>query len=118
MFINMTIVSFEMLLEHDLMGKEPVCVKNAGILAFLLLDFMKNTLIATELEVENIYEIVRAADKAGVKLEPRKEVKITEEDLALLREQCKGKNEKKMDWKKEVSEVRKCSHVDMIWDQC
>jgi hypothetical protein len=49
-----------------------------------MIHFLTN--VATDFEVEDVGTIVKAADKVGLKIECRKEVKVTEEDLEDLRE--------------------------------
>jgi len=103
MFIPMLITSFDMLAEHKLIGSEPIRFENVGIVTLLLIDFLTNT--AGDFDIDGMYEVVRAADKFGVKLEPVEEVNITKKDLEEMRERCEEEGEKKFERKKEASDV-------------
>jgi len=84
-FIPMHVAALEMLSEHNLInetGPGRPRAFNASIITLLLIEFLRDT--ACDFDIENINEIVRVADKVGLKLEQRKEV---EGDLEHLRAQ-------------------------------
>jgi hypothetical protein len=104
-FIPMHIAALEMLPEHNLVreiGPGRPRASNASIITMLLIDFLKDT--ACEFDIENVSEIVRAADEAGLKLEERKEV--GECDIGNLRAQYEEVDAEEMwyerVWKDEV----------------
>lgn len=110
MFIPMHIAAIEMLSEHNLINETPSPrAFNASIVTVLLIDFLKDT--ANDFDIEDVCEIVRAVDKAGLKLVPRKEVVgCNSEDIELLRAAYKEKEDEyegeaypERDWKEEVS---------------
>jgi hypothetical protein len=84
MFKNMMTTSLEMLSEHNLIASPTTLISNASVLTLLMIHFLTN--VATDFEVEDVGAIVKAADKVGLKIECRKEVNVTEEDLEDLRE--------------------------------
>jgi nucleoside diphosphate kinase len=69
------------------------------------------TNVATDFEVEDVGAIVKAADKVGLKIECRKEVNVTEEDLEDLRES----GGKVANWKKEVRLSLSCRVLLPVW---
>jgi hypothetical protein len=69
-FITLFITSVDVLSEHNLIKMENSPVPSVGAITLLLISFLKDT--AAGFDIDDIHEIVRAADKAGVKLEPRK----------------------------------------------
>lgn len=84
MFKNMMTTSLEMLSEHNLIASPTTSIPNASALTLRMIHFLTN--VATDFEVEDVGAIVKAAHKVGLKIECRKEVKVTEEDLEDLRE--------------------------------
>lgn len=101
MFVPMLITAYEMLAEHNLI-RDDSPIPNIGIVTLLLLDFLRDT--CNDFDIEHTCEIVRAADKYGVKLEPREEVQgATQDEIDSLRAEYEEQDEKKFDWKKEVS---------------
>lgn len=99
MFVPMLITSFEMLGEHDLI-KPTSAIPNVGIITLLILAFLRNT--ARDFDIDTCHEILRAADKAGVVLEPRKELSLTQEDLDSLRTEYKKGPVLTFNWKTQV----------------
>ena len=96
MFKTMMITSLEMLSEHDLITS-PTPIPNASVLTLLMIHFLTN--VATDFSIRGVGAIVKAADKVNLKIECRKEVKVTEDNLEKLRKA----GGKMGDWKKEVS---------------
>jgi len=101
MFVTMIVTALEMLSEHKLIAADSP-IPNVGIITLLLINFFKGA--ASDFDMEEVYEIVRAADKYGVKLEPRTEVDaVNQEEIDLLRQECEEQEEeKKFNWKSEV----------------
>jgi hypothetical protein len=103
MFIPMQIAAIEMLSEHNLISESPrPRAFNAGIITVLFIDFLKNT--ASDFDIEDVCEIVRAADKAGLKLEGREEA-CEDGEIEGLRAENEGVDEEEYverDWKNEV----------------
>jgi hypothetical protein len=83
-FKNMMTTSLEMLSEHNLITSPTTPIPNASVLTLLMIHFLTN--VAMDFDVEDVGAIVKAADKVDLKIECRKEVKVTEEDLEDLRE--------------------------------
>lgn len=106
MFISMLIASYGMLGEHDLL-KPDLVIPNVGIITLLMLDFLEHG--AKDFDLDGYHELVRAADKAGIVLEPRKELNMTEEQLEDLRETHRQEDEeeaerkREFDWEVDVS---------------
>lgn len=98
-FITLAITSYEVLAEHTLIGPTSA-VPNVSVLTQIMIKFLSKD--AGDFEIEGVEEIVRAADKAGVAWDYRKEIGI-EEEIEEMRESNKGSNARKMDWKKAVS---------------
>ncbi|KAF4636312.1 hypothetical protein G7Y89_g1784 [Cudoniella acicularis] len=76
---------------------------NVGVITLLLTDFLKDT--ASDFDIEDICEMVRAADEAGVALEPRREiVNCVERDIEIYRQEYMEDGEDEWrgrDWKNE-----------------
>lgn len=103
-FGTMLVTAFEMLSEHNLI-REDSPIPNVGIVTLLVIDFLEGT--CNDFDMEGVCEIVRAADKFGVKLVPREEVSgVGQGDIDLLRQEYEEAGEeevKKFDWKSDVS---------------
>ena len=105
MFIPMQIAAIEMLSEHNLINEKRPRAFNAGIITVLLIDFLKNS--ANDFDIENVGEIVRAADKAGLKLEGREEV-CEDGEIENLRAEYEEEDEEEYverDWEEEVRDL-------------
>jgi hypothetical protein len=109
MFKSMMTTSLEMLSEHNLIASPTTPIPNASVLTLLMIQFLTN--IATGFEVEDVGAIAKAADKVGLEIECRKEVKVTEEDLEDLRES----SGKVVNWKKEVRLSFSCCVLLPVW---
>ena len=109
MFKNMMTASLEMLSEHNLIASPTTPIPNASVLTLLMIHFLTN--VATDFEVEDFGAIVKAADKVGLKIQCRKEVKVIEEDLEDLRES----GGKVANWKKEVRLSLSCRVLLPVW---
>lgn len=80
MFITMMREAYAMFTQYNMIPEQPRRAFNVDIVTILLIDFLKDT--ANDFETEHICEIVRYADQAGVKLEPRDEVEgCTADDI-------------------------------------
>ncbi|EPE32441.1 hypothetical protein GLAREA_07574 [Glarea lozoyensis ATCC 20868] len=112
MFIPMYITCLEVLSEHDLVKKENTPAFNINTMTLLLLEFYKDP--AADFDTENVEDIVLAADLAGVKLVPRVDINISQEDIENWRKKGQvnedGFDEKewrsKWDWKKLFKEFK------------
>jgi hypothetical protein len=109
MFKNMMTTPLEMLSEHNLIALPTTLILNASVLTLLMIHFLTN--VAMDFDVEDVGAIVKAADKVDLKVECRKEVGVTEEDLENLRES----GGKVANWKKEVRFPLSFCSVLSIW---
>jgi hypothetical protein len=102
MFGTMLLTSFDMLSEHGLLAANSP-IPNIGILSLLMIEFIEGT--ASDLDIDWGHEVVRALDKAGVELKPRKEVHVSQEKIEVLREQYKEKESEEIEDGKNIYKV-------------
>jgi len=95
MFITTFTTALDVLSEHNFIRMENPPVPSVGLITLLLINSLKVT--ASDFDIEKVYEIVRAADQAGVKLKPRKEAGASQGDLGQLRAQCEEEEARKFD---------------------
>jgi hypothetical protein len=82
----MYITCLDILTEHNLVKAENTPAFNINILTLILLEVLKVT--CADYDIEDIENIVQAADLAGVKLVPQDGVKISEDDIEQWRLLC------------------------------
>jgi hypothetical protein len=102
MFGTMLLTSFDMLSEHGLLAADSL-IPNIGILSLLMIEFIQGT--AGDLDIAWAHEVVRVLDKAGIELKPRKEVRVSQEEIDELREQYKEKENEEIEEGKNVYQV-------------
>lgn len=102
MFIPMQIAALDILAEHNLINTPRTF--NAEIITALIIKFI--TVTADEIFhiSSQASELVRAADKVGLEIVERKQVKGSDaESIQNLKQIYKSSGVGKRDWKKEVS---------------
>jgi hypothetical protein len=102
MFGTMLLTSFDMLSEHGLLAADSQ-IPNIGIISLLMIEFSYDS--AGDLDLTWACEIVRALDKAGVELKPRKEVEVSQEKIDELREQYEDKESDEIEDGKNIYKV-------------
>lgn len=102
MFGTMLLTAFDMLSEHGLLAADSP-LPNIGIIALLMIEFLYDT--AGDFNINWAHEVVRALDKAGVELKPRKEVRVSQEKIDELREQYKEKESEEVEDRKNIYKV-------------
>ncbi len=102
MFGTMLLTAFDMLAEHGLLAANSP-IPNIGIISLLMIEFIEDT--ASDLDIEWGHEAVRALDKAGVELKPRKEAHVSQEKIDELREQYQEKEREEIEDGKNIYQV-------------
>jgi hypothetical protein len=102
MFGTMLLTSFDMLSEHGLLAADSQ-IPNIGIISLLMIEFSYGS--AGDFDLTWACEIVRALDKAGVELKPRKEAGVSQEKIDELREQYKDRESDEIEKGKNIYKV-------------
>ena len=101
-FRSLLLSVYEMLSEHSLLTPTS-SIPNIGIITLLMLEFLSS--IAGNFDIKWRSEITRVIDKAGVELEPRKELSLTQEGLDEIRAGGKKWKARPFNWKHEVRRI-------------
>jgi hypothetical protein len=101
-FGTMLLTSLDMLSEHGLLAPDSP-LPNIGIMSLLIIEFTQGT--AGDFGVQWAHEVVRALDKTGVEIGPRKEVRVSQDCLEELRERYKEKEEDEIEDEKNIYKV-------------
>jgi hypothetical protein len=102
MFGTMLLTSLDMLSEHGLLASDSP-LPNIGIVSLLMIEFIHGT--AGDFDIHWAHEVVRALDKAGLEVKPRKEARVSQEKIDELREQYEDKESEEIEKGKNIYKV-------------
>jgi hypothetical protein len=102
MFGTILLTSFNMLSEHSLMAADSP-LPNIGIISLLMIEFVYDT--ACDFEIHWAHEVMRALDKAGIEIKPRKEVHVSQAKIDELRAQYREKESEEVEDGKNIYKV-------------